>query len=153
AAAEDSTALTLPTFLAQVGKANLELMAQRANVSIAEAQIAVARVFPDPTLTGGVSQVDVSGQGAPLVSPLGVTQTVELGGKRGGRIAAAQADERVAQADLEDFFRKLRASAATAYVDSLYARLALERKQRTLASLERLLAVNQHRFAAGDIGE
>lgn len=145
--------LTFASYLSQVAQSNLELAAQRANVPIAEAQIAVARVFPDPVLTGGVAQVDISGQAAPTVSTLGVTLQLELGGKRGARIAAARADTTVVRSELDDFLRRLRADAATAYIDALYARKVLERKQHTLTSLQRLVTVNQQRLAAGDIGE
>lgn len=144
---------TFSSFLKQFGESNLELLAQRYGVPIAEAQVAVARVFPDPVITAGVSQVDVSGQAAPLVSTLGVTLPIELGGKRGSRIAVARAEVAVARAELEDTLRRLRAEAATAYVNALAARLVLDRKRRTQESLERLVGVNEKRLHSGDIGE
>jgi cobalt-zinc-cadmium efflux system outer membrane protein len=146
-------ALTLGGFLRKVAESNLELLAQRLSVPIADAQIAVARMFPDPQVTGGVSQVDVSGQGAPLVSTLGVTLPLEVGGKRGARVALATADAQVARAELDDFLRTLRGGAASAYIDALYARLLRDRKQRTLESLEKLVSINQQRLRVGDIGE
>lgn len=145
--------MSFSAFLTQVAQSNLELLTKRYDVSIAEAQIAVAKVFPDPVLTGGISQVDVSGQSAPFMSTLGVTLPVELGGKRGNRIRAAELDVKVANAELVDAVRKLRAEAATAYVNALSARLVLDRKRRTLESLARLLAVNEKRHQSGDIGE
>ena len=146
---------TLPftTYLAQVVESNLELLAQRYAVPIAEAQVAVARVFPDPVITGGISQIDVSGQEAPFMSTLGITLPIEVGGKRAARVAAAQADVAVTQSELADALRKLRGDAATAYVDALYARLVHDRKQRSFASLQRLTAVNEQRVRSGDIGE
>jgi len=151
--AEENAALTLHSYLRKVAEANLELLAQRLSVPIAEAQVAVARMFPDPQITGGVTQVDISGQGAPLVSTLGVTLTLELGGKRGARVSVAEAEAQVTRAMLEDFLRNQRADAASAYIDALYTRLVRERKQRTLESLEKLLAINQQRLRVGDIGE
>jgi cobalt-zinc-cadmium efflux system outer membrane protein len=56
-------------------------------------------------------------------------------------------------AQLEDFFRNLRAAATNAYVDGLSGQLSLERKKRSLETLERLVASNQERLRAGDIGE
>lgn len=152
AGAEPPAALTFQSFLEQTARSNLELLAQRYAVPIAEAQIAVAKVFPDAVLAGGISQVDVSGQAAPLVSTLGVTVPLELG-KRAGRIAVAQSDVAVARAELADALRQKRAEAAQAYVDALASRLVLSRKQQTLASLERLVAVNEKRLQSGDIGE
>jgi len=150
--AEPPAALTFQSYLEQTARSNLELLAQRYAVPIAEAQIAVAKVFPDAVLAGGISQVDVSGQAAPLVSTLGVTVPLELG-KRAGRIAVAQSDVAVARAELADALRQKRAEAAQAYVDALASRLVLSRKQQTLASLERLVAVNEKRLQSGDIGE
>jgi cobalt-zinc-cadmium efflux system outer membrane protein len=140
-------------YLALVLRNNLDLAAQRFNVPIAEAQIAIARIFPDPVLTGGVVSIDVSGTGSPLSVTVGVSQTVELGGKRGARVAVAEAGHAGARADLDDFLRALRAAAANTFIDSLHARLVLERKRQTLASLEKLVTVNRERVRAGDIGE
>ena len=50
-------------YISQVERENLELLAQRYAVPIAEAQIDVAKVFPDPSLQGGLLAYDVSGQG------------------------------------------------------------------------------------------
>ncbi len=154
AAAEENTAkLSLPSFLAEVTKQNLDLQAARFGVPIARAQIDVASIFPDPILTGGIAQVDVSGQAAPLMSTLGVTLPLELGGKRSGRIAVAKAELSVAEAELLDAVRKLRSEAAGAYVTALTARLVLDRKHKTMESLKRLVEVNQKRVQSGDIGE
>lgn len=151
--AQTADRLSFAAFIEQVRQSNLELLAQSHAVSVAEAQIAVAKVFPDPVLSGGLSQLDISGQSAPLMSTLGVTLPVELGGKRAGRIAAAQSEVRVAQAELSETWQRLRASAATAYVDALHAQLVVERKRHTLASLERLVAVNEKRMQSGDVGD
>src|SRR5262245_57715985 len=79
------SALTLTIYLRQVANSNLDILSQRLSLPIAEAQVAVARMFPDPQLIGGISQVDISGQGAPLLSTLGVMVPLEMGGKRGAR--------------------------------------------------------------------
>jgi cobalt-zinc-cadmium efflux system outer membrane protein len=142
-----------PEYLALVGRANLDLAAERANVPIAVAQIAMAKVFPDPALTAGLAAIDVSNQGAPTASSVGVSETIELGGKRAARVAVAEAGAAGASTALEDFMRGLRATAANAFVDSLATRLVLDRKRLTLDRLERLVGVNEQRLRAGDIGE
>jgi cobalt-zinc-cadmium efflux system outer membrane protein len=140
-------------YLAAVGRGNLEMAAQKASVSVTEAQVAVARIFPDPQLTLGVAAVDISGTGTPTVTELSLQETIELGGKRGARIAAAGHDLSSAQAGLEDFLRTLRGDASDAYIDAIAKRMVRERKQVTEASLQRLVGVNQERLRAGDIGE
>ncbi|MEO7331893.1 MAG: TolC family protein, partial [Minicystis sp.] len=148
-----SGALVHQAFLAQVARGNLELAAQRGNVSLADAQIAVARIFPEPVLTAGIASVDISGKGAPTATTVGLGYTVELGGKRQAKIAAASADLALARTDLDDFLRTLRGSASLAFIDGLHARLVLERKQQTRSSLEKLVAINQERLRHGDIGQ
>lgn len=151
--AQTTARLSFAGFIEEVRQRNLELVAQRHAVSVAEAQIAVAKVFPDPVLSGGLAQVDISGQSAPLMSTLGVTLPVELGGKRAGRVALARGEVGVAQAELGETWQRLRAAAATAYIDALAAQLVVERKRHTLASLERLVAVNEKRVQSGDVGD
>lgn len=152
-AAASASTVRHDAFVAQVLAANVELAAQRANVPIAEAQMAVARIFPDPTLTVGVASVDLSRNGSPTATTLGLGYTFELGGKRSSRVAAARSDWAAAQADLDDFLRTLRANATNGFVDSLYTRLVLDRKQQTLKSLEKLVGVNEQRLRAGDVGK
>ncbi|APR87485.1 Heavy metal RND efflux outer membrane protein, CzcC family protein [Minicystis rosea] len=147
------SALTHPAFLARVAKGNLDFLAQRANVTIAEAQIAVAKAFPDPTLTVGIASLDVSGKGAQAASTVGITHTIELGGKRGARVGAAQSDLATTRADVDDALRTLRGTATIAFIESLRTRLLLSRKRRTEQGLETLVTVNEERQRAGDIGK
>ncbi len=153
AASEAAEPLSFAAFIEQVRRNNLELLAGQHAVLAAEAQIAVAKVFPDPVLSGGLSQLDISGQSAPLMSSLGLTVPLELGGKRASRVSLARGEVGVARAELAETWQRLRAAAATAYVDALAAQLVVERKRHTLASLERLVAVNEKRVQSGDVGE
>lgn len=152
-AEDEPLRLSFPQYLAEVARSNLELLAQKKNLSIAEAQIAVARVFPDPQLLGGLYQVDVSGAGNPTASVLQVAVPLQIAGQRAARIEVASASKRAVEADVADFLRTVRGAAAGAYLDALQRRQALERKQKSLASLQRLVAVNEQRLRAGDIGE
>ena len=151
--AEGTVRFSFDGYLRDVAKGNLELVAQRANVSIAQAQVGIAKVFPDPQVTAGLMQYDVTKKDNPTATIVQVGIPLELGGKRGSRVSVAESGVSTAQADLEDFLRLLRGTAANAYIDSLHARLVLERKRRTLASLESLVSVNTQRLRAGDIGE
>lgn len=141
-------------YLQQVGSGNLDLLAQRTTVGTAQAQNALARIFPDPTVTAGLLQYDLSQNGQnPTATVVQLNVPIQIGGQRGARIAYAEANLSATEAELMDYLRTLRANAANGYVDSLHARLILERRKRTLASLSRLVAVNEERLRAGDIGE
>ncbi len=149
----DAGVISFEEYLSQVGKGNLELAAQKLNVPIAEAQISLARVFPEPVLSAGVSSIDVSNNGSPTSYDVGLSQTIEIGGKRGSRIEVAQAGTSQAKSDLDDFFRTLRSNATDDFIDALHARLVLDRKKQTQEAFARLVAVNAERLRAGDIGQ
>ena len=147
------TRLDFPTYVERAIAANPDLAAARENVAIAGAQIAVAKVFPDPELTLGVIQYDVTHQGNPTIAGVQLSVPVELGGKRGARVAVARSGVDAAHCDLDEAIRVLRASAANAFADSLHARLVLAQKEGVLASLQRLVAINERRVAAGDVAD
>lgn len=145
---------TFKTYLQRVGTANLDLAAQRASVSIAQAQIAVAKVFPDPQVTAGLGQYDLSQNGNnPTAATLALNMPLQIGGQRRKRVALAEANLSASEADLQDFLRELRATAANAYIDDLHARLVLDRQRLSLTSVERLVAANEQLLRAGQIGE
>ena len=144
---------TFDGYLHRVAQGNIELAAQRAGVSVSEAQIALARVFPDPQITAGLLQYDLANHGNPTATIVQLNVPLQIGGQRGARIEYAEASLSAAQAELEDFLRTLRANAAFAYVEALHRRLILDRKRQSLASLDQLVAVNEQRFRSGEIGE
>jgi len=102
-------------------------------------------------VTAGATQIDVSRQGSPTIAGLQLNVPVELGGKRGARVAVARSGVDAARADHQDAARSLRATAVNAYVDALHARLVVELKRTEHESLERLVAINERRLAAGDV--
>src|SRR4029077_8942342 len=71
------------SYLMEVARSNLDLIAQRSSLSIAEAQIAIARVFPDPQVTAGLFQYDVTQKGNPTATIVQVNVPLEVGGQRG----------------------------------------------------------------------
>jgi outer membrane protein, heavy metal efflux system len=140
-------------YLRLVLAANPDLRAARASIDIAEAQIDVAKVFPNPEVTVGVSQFDVTRRGNPTMAGAQLSVPIELGGKRHSRVAVAQSALGAAGCDYEDATRTLRGLAADAFVEALYARLVVAQKESALSHLQRLVTVNQRRLAAGDIAQ
>ncbi|HTY42238.1 MAG TPA: TolC family protein [Thermoanaerobaculia bacterium] len=132
---------------------NPDLAAERENVAIARAQVDVARIVPDPSLSIGSPQYDISNGAVQNEVSAALSGTLELGGKRSARVGLAQANALAAGSDLANAVRQLRAAAANAYVDAVRARLVLDRKRQTLESLDRLVEANQARLAAGDVAE
>jgi cobalt-zinc-cadmium efflux system outer membrane protein len=144
-----ATPIRLQEYLDLVARTNLDLAATRFNVTVAEAQISVAKVIPDPSVNVGPSSVNALG--APVTVSVGASETVELGGKRGARIAVAKQGKSLAEAQLNDFFETLRVSATNAFIDALAARQVLDRKRRTLESVEKLVSATEQRLRVGDV--
>ena len=158
--------LTFPGFLNEVASANLDYAAQRYNVDIAKAAIAIAREFPNPTLSlsgsrdlrfRGVKAPDSAGhpvdQTLPESRTIGLDQPIEFFGKRKWRIRAADQSYRSAAATLEDFLRNLKLNASEAYAQALAAQLTLEQQRRAADYLARLVSAQRIRFKTGDISE
>jgi len=147
--------VSLPEFVAAVERSNPELAAQRFDVSIAAANLRQARRFPDPALSFGVSTVKETelAKGLASTRDVGLSQTIVLGGKRSSTIAVGRGQLGASEAHLDDARRSLRATAANAYIDALLFEQAYDRKRQTAADLDRLVAANERRLAAGDVGE
>jgi heavy metal efflux system protein len=148
-----SVRVELAGYLERVLAANPDLAATHESLAIAEAQVAIAQVVPDPEVTAGATQVDVSRQGNPTISSLQLSVPIELGGKRGRRVAVARSGVAAARCDYHEAIRALRATAINAFVDSLHARLVLKQKQAVFESLQRLVQINERRLATGDVAE
>ena len=144
--------LSLARFLEAVAASNLDLAAQRYNVLIARAQLAAARVSPNPVLSGATTH-DISGKDQPTTYSAGVTELVEVGGKRTFRTEVAVQNLLAASATVDDFFRNLRGTAASAYVDAVTGQLTVQEKLRAYQSLNKLADLNQFRFSAGDLAQ
>jgi cobalt-zinc-cadmium efflux system outer membrane protein len=153
-------------FLGEVAAANLDYAAQRYNVDIAKAAVAIAKEFPNPTLNlNGSKDVrywnrklpDSSGRlvSQSMAEPagVGIDQAIEYFGKRKWRIRAAGHAYRAAAATLEDFLRNLKLDASEAFVEALATEQTLEQERKAADYLAQLVVAQRHRLAAGDIGE
>jgi len=158
--------ITFPEFLNEVAQANLDYAAQRYNVDIAKAAIAIAKEFPNPTLQLNGdrdltfhNKYGVGTDGKPALlrqvesRGVGLTQTIEYFGKRKWRIRTADHAYHAAAATLEDFLRNLKLDASEAFAEALATQRTLEQQRKAADYLNKLVAAQRHRLAAGDIGE
>lgn len=83
---------------------NLQLVAARYDVDMADAEKLTARLRPDPTVSVNFADIPL-GLNHNLVNPqtysYGISQTIELGGKRPKRIDAANANSELARAEFQ----------------------------------------------------
>lgn len=145
--------LAYKQYLDLVGKNNLQLAANQYNIKIAEAEIEVAKVFPNPSLVGGSSSYDISGKNMPQQWFGGIQQTIQLGGKRKARIDFASSQYELSKTLFNDFLRNLRADATHNYVDALTAQLVVDRKQKSYQTILQLADANEKLFKLGTIRE
>jgi len=153
--------ITLDEFLNEVAEANLDYAAERYNVDIAKAAVAIAKEFQNPTLNLGDShELRYAGryengvnQSEPEVYNIGLSQTIPIGGKRKWGIRIATQNYHSAAATLDDFVRNLKLNASEAFFVALAAQRELEQQLNTTEYLRQLVSVQDHRYKAGDIGE
>ena len=136
--AQASQSLSLPQALAAAFAQNPELAAAGREIGIADGERRQAGLLPNPELSWEVEDTrrDTSTTTVTLSQPL------ELGGKRGARIAVAG----TGQAKLGN---GLRADVVQAFHAALRAQTALELAQQSQALTERGLRVVQGRVTAG----
>jgi len=85
-------------------KQNLQLVAARYDIDTADADKLTARLRPNPQLTVGLSDLPLNLSG-PFIKEqtysYGISQTIELGGKRSKRIDAADANSELARGQFQ----------------------------------------------------
>ncbi|HEX2571363.1 MAG TPA: TolC family protein [Polyangia bacterium] len=151
--AEEARALQLGEYIDLVERHNLAYAAQGYDPRIATAQIDIARIFPDPQLSGGAAALEITRSGYNPTTTLQLEWPIELGGKRGHRIDVAISQREVVRAGLADALRLLRRDAALDFIEALRVRLVLERKRQTLEGFRKLVHFNEESFRAGQVGE
>ena len=145
ASAQAGPSLSLPQALAAAFAQNPELAAAGREIGIADGERRQAGLLPNPELAWEREDTrrDTSTTTVTLSQPL------ELGGKRGARIAVAKAGQAIAQLDLERQRNGLRADVVQAFHAALRAQTAVALAQQSQALTERGLRVVQGRITAG----
>jgi len=145
-AAGQEPVLDLKAALSEAHSNNLELRAARERRAQAIAGLSIARQIPNPTVAFAVTR-DTPHESVTW------DQTIELGSKRGQRIAVAQAEQRTTEVEITVLERQVRRRTREAFYKTLWARA--EREQLKLAQdlAAHTREVAQQRFDAGDVAE
>jgi outer membrane protein, heavy metal efflux system len=137
---------------------NLGLLAERANLTVAEAGLITARLRPNPVLSGGANSLDWLGTGfnelngaGPPEYAIRVDVPFERAHKRELRSEVADSVKRVAEAQFADAVRRLKIDVTLASVDVLEAKAKLQLARDNLQALERLVQLNERRLTSGAI--
>ncbi|HEX7190534.1 MAG TPA: TolC family protein [Thermoanaerobaculia bacterium] len=135
--AQTPTALTLQQAVAEAVRNNLQLIADRFQIPVADAEMITARLRPNPTI--GYDTNGTIAAGIPI----------ETAGKRRLRIENAGFSGRIAQLQFQDAVRKLRLDAATAYSDAIRVQQRAALAHANTKLLDDVVEVNAVRVKAG----
>jgi cobalt-zinc-cadmium efflux system outer membrane protein len=151
-------AVTIDQAVEEALAKNLSLVAERYNISIAEARQITARLRPNPVLTLDGDHLDLLGTGFNTINNGGPNEysirtdfVLERGGKRTARMALAAADTSVAGLNFRDAMRRLVYDLESSFVDVQLAKEALALTQANLQSFNDIVQVNTARVKSGDL--
>lgn len=148
--AQEKELLPFEEYLNLVGNKNLGYASQKYNVSMAEAAIQTANMFPDPQLEMETTNNGVK-QNMGYVYGAAIGWTIELGGKRKARVNLAKNQSELSKIQLQDFFRNLRADASLGYIEALKSKALLEVQQNSYNSMQQLAKSDSLRYRLGTI--
>ncbi len=152
--------LSLDQAVGEAIEKNVGLLAEKANIAVAEAQIITARLRPNPSVSMSGDHLDMLGTGfndtnggGPPEYALRFDMPFERGGKRGLRTEAARQVRNVVELQVQDATRALALEIANLFVDAQLARESLNLANENMAYFAGIVEVNQARLKAGDIAE
>ena len=145
ASAVQAQTLTLDTALQSAFANNPELAAARWEIEIAEGGRQQAGLIPNPVVSWDAEDTRRDSR----TTTIKLSQTLELGGKRGARVDVATRAQDAAALTLEQRRNGLRADVIDSYYAALRAQERLDLAQRSLALAERGLIVANGRVSAG----
>lgn len=133
---------------------NLQLVAARYDIDIAEAEKLTARLRPNPELEVGTADVPLKFTG-PFIKEqtysYGISQTFELGGKRRKRIAAAAANADLARGAFQAVVWQLTNDLKRKFYTALLAKSLLKLAQENQTTFADTLKQTMELYKAGEI--
>ncbi|MEH1876853.1 TolC family protein [Nostoc sp.] len=138
--------LTLEKAINQAEVNNPQLLAAQRSISVAQAGVAIAGVIPNPRLA-----IDIPFGQAETKRTIGIEQPIELGGKRGARLALANSQVQQAQLQLDSLRWQIRIQVRQAYAELALAQGAQQNTEQSLAINKQLVDIAKMRFQANDV--
>ena len=139
---------------------NLGLLAEKYNLSIAEARIVTARLRPNPVFSFGADYQDWLGAGFTPTKGVGPAEVnfrtdflLERGGKRKSRIEVAEGARGVAELQLLNSTRTLLLDVENAFIEVILAKENLVLARENLKSFQEIVTINSARVNAGDLAQ
>lgn len=146
-ASEPAAPLTLNAALELALGANPELSAAGRELEALDATITQAQARPNPVLLALIEDTRREAR----TTTLQLNQPIELGGKRGARIEAAERGRDAASLELEAKRAEIRAAVTAAFFDVLVAQERLRLAQASVELAQRASAAAARRVTAGKV--
>ncbi|MEE1922090.1 TolC family protein [Pseudomonas sp. 148P] len=137
--------ISLPQALSTAMESNPDLAAARQEIGIADGARRQAGLIPNPTISYEVEDTRRNTS----TTTVSLSQTLELGGKRGARVDVATYGQTVAQLELDRRVNGLRAEVVQAFYAALRAQTGLDLAKQSLELTERGLRIVDGRVRAG----
>jgi outer membrane protein, heavy metal efflux system len=152
--------LTLEQAVSEALGKNAGLLAEKANISIAEARILTARLRPNPVFSTSADHLDALGTGFSEINGGGPAEysarvdfPIERGGKRRLRTEVAQLARSTTELLFQNAVRSVALDVANQFIDAQVAQASLKLARENFGYFEEIVRVNQARLKAGDIAE
>lgn len=152
--------LTIDAAVEEALTSNLDLAAERWNITVAEAREITARLRPNPVLTVSGQTLNLLGARYNSNTPLGPNQLnihtdlpIERGQKRLQRVAVAQADRSLAESGVRELMRQVIYAVSSAFVDVQQGKENLKLAEENLRSLQGVVDINEARLRSGDLAQ
>lgn len=152
--------ITIDQAIQEAISKNLDLIAQRLNVGVAETREITAKLRPNPVLTIAGQTLNLLGATYSPDTPLGPNQLnihtdvpMERGHKREERMSLAKEQKSLAELGVREAMRQVIFGVQTAFVDIQQAKNNLTLAQENLRSLEGVVTINEARLRSGDLSQ
>lgn len=148
--------ITLDQAIREALDRNLNLLAERFNVTVAQTAVLTASLRPNPVVTVNLfrpDQVLVDAGISPYEQVFRTDYVFERGGKRQRRVDQAALSRSVAELQLLNTTRSLLLDVASAFIDVQLAKLNLTLAQDNLQAFNNVVQINTDRVRTGDLSQ
>jgi len=146
--------ITIEQAVSEAVAHNLNVLAERYNVDVAEAAVITAGLRPNPVVTASLMRPDQSLVDAgisPYEQVFRTDYVLERGGKLERRQDQAALSKSVVALQIENTIRTLRLDVQSAFTDLLLARRNLSLAQENLTAFDDVVRINTERVRTGDL--
>jgi cobalt-zinc-cadmium efflux system outer membrane protein len=160
AQSQQTTPVTISQAVQEAVEKNLNLLAERYNLSVADARISTSRLRPNPVLSLYADLLDLAGTGFNKFNAAGPPEygiradfILERGQKQRYRIEVAEQEKTVARWQLLNAARALALDVQNAFVEVLLVKETLALAEQNLESFRRIVEVSKERVRVGDLAQ